>query len=197
VLVAGGAARATTISGLIAAAKATPAALTFGSTGVGTGTHIALEVFNRAAGIKAVHVPARQNQSIADVITSAVEGRIAYTMAPISFALPHINGGKILALGVSGTRRSPLLPAVPTISEAGVADYNFPIWYGVWAPVGTPAAMADKLAADFARALDHRDMTAWLATHGADRIQMTRTEFARFVLSETERAKQILGAAAR
>jgi len=197
VLVAGSSVRVTTISGLIASAKAKPGALTFGSTGVGTGTHLALAAFNRTAGIEAVHVPAQEDQSIADVIMSAMEGRVAYTMAPISFALPHIHSGRMLALGVSGMRRSPLLRDVPTISEAGVADYNFPIWYGVWAPAGTPTAIADKLAADFARALDTPDMTAWLAKHGADRMQMTRFEFARFVLSETERAKQILGATVR
>jgi tripartite-type tricarboxylate transporter receptor subunit TctC len=94
---------------------------------------------------------------------------------------------------VSGARRSSLLPEVPTIAEAGVAGFDYPIWYGVWAPAGTPAAVVNKLAKDIARVLP--EMRDWLREHGADSMSMTPAEFARFVLAESESAAQIIKAA--
>jgi tripartite-type tricarboxylate transporter receptor subunit TctC len=84
---------------------------------------------------------------------------------------------------------------VPTTAEAGVAGFDYPIWYGVWTPVGTPAGVVDKLAKDIARALAAPDLREWLTKHGADPMSMTQPEFARFVLSERERAVRIIEAA--
>jgi tripartite-type tricarboxylate transporter receptor subunit TctC len=193
VLVAGKEAGLTTVGGLIAAAKAQPGALTCGSTGTGTGTHLLVETFNLAAGIRAVHMPAGPADAIADVIARTVAGRTAYMMAPISFALPHIRDGKLVALGVTSTRRSSLLPEVPTIAEAGVAGFDYPIWYGVWAPADTPAVVVNKIAKDIARAM--LEMRDWLAEHGAEQMSMTQAEFARFVLGESESAARIVTAA--
>lgn len=101
---------------------------------------------------------------------------------------------RLRALGVTTKRRSPLLPEVPTIAEAGVAGLDYPIWYGVWVRAGTPASVVDKLARDIARVLAAPDLREWLAKHGADPISMTQPEFARFVLSESERAVGIIKA---
>ena len=90
-------------------------------------------------------------------------------------------------------RRSSLLPAVPTIEKAGVAGFDYPIWYGLWAPTGTPAVVINKLAEDIARAMP--ELRDWLAEHGADPMSMTQAEFARFVLSESEDAARIIKAA--
>jgi len=195
VLVAGKLTGITTISGLVAAAKAKPGQLKFGSTGVGTGSHLGIEKFNLAAGIKAVHVPARQGEAIADTIANAVAGGTDYLLAPIQLALVDIRAGRLCPLGVSTKKRSSLLPEVPTIAEAGVADFDYPIWYGVWTPAGTPAGVVDKLAKDIARALAAPDLREWLAKHGADPMNMTQPEFARFVLSESESAARIIKAA--
>ena len=192
VLVAGKPAGVTTVGELIAAAKAKPGELKFGSAGVATGTHVGVEKFNQAAGIKALHVPALPTDSNANTIANAIAGRTTYYMAPISLALPAIHDGKLVALGVTTARRSTLLPEVPTIAEAGVAGFDFPIWYGIWAPAGTPAAVVDKLAKDIARALAAPEMRDWLAKHGADPMSMTQPEFARFVLSESENAARII-----
>ena len=121
--------------------------------GVGTGTHLGAEKFNLAAGIKTVHVPAGRNDAIADVVARTIAGDTTYMFAPIEITLPHIREGRLRALGVSSARRSSLLPEVPTIAEAGVAGFNFPIWYGIWAPAGTPAGVVDKLAKDIGRVL--------------------------------------------
>ena len=116
-------------------------------------------------------------------------------MAPIQLALADIRAGKLRALGVTTKKRSSLLPEVPTIAEAGVAGFDYPIWYGVWVPAGTPAGVVDKLAKDIARVLAAPDLRDWLAKHGADPMSMTQPEFARFVLSESENAARIVEAA--
>lgn len=194
-LVAGKSAGVTTVGELIAAAKAKPGELKFGSAGIGTGTHVGVEKFNQAAGIKALHVPALPTDSNADTIANAIAGRTTYYMAPISLALPAIRDGKLVALGVSTARRSTLLPEVPTIAEAGVAGFDFPIWYGIWAPAGTPAGVVDKLAKDIARALAGPDLRDWIAKHGGEPMSMTQPEFARFVQSESESAARLIKAA--
>ena len=195
VLVTGKMTGIATISELAAAAKAKPGQLKFGSTGMGTGSHLGVEKFNLAAGIKAVHVPARMRDAIADSIANTVAGRTDYLLAPIQLALVDIVVGRLRPLGVSTMKRSSLLPLVPTIAEAGVAAFDYPIWYGVWAPAGTPAGVVDKLAKDIARALATPDLREWLAKHGADLMNMTQPEFARFVVSESESAARIIEAA--
>jgi tripartite-type tricarboxylate transporter receptor subunit TctC len=195
VLVAGKSSGIATLSELIAAARAKPGELKFGSTGLGTGTHLGLEKFNLEAGIKAVHVPAKAGDAIADVITNTVAGGATYMLAPIQLALADIRAGKLRPLGVTTTNRSNLLPEVPTIAEAGVPGFDYPIWYGVWVPAGTPAGVVDKLAKDIARVLAAPDLRIWLEEHGAARMSMTQPAFARFVLKEAESAERIIKAA--
>jgi tripartite-type tricarboxylate transporter receptor subunit TctC len=195
VLVAGKLAGITTVGELLVAANAKPGQLRFGSTGMGTGSHLGVEKFNLAAGIKAVHVPARPGEGIADTIANTVAGRTDYLLAPIQLALVDIRAGNLIALGVTTKKRSSLLPEVPTIAEAGVAGFDYRIWYGVWAPAGTPAGVVDKLAKDIARVLAAPELTDWLAKHGAELMSMTQPEFERFVLSERDNAAAIVKAA--
>jgi tripartite-type tricarboxylate transporter receptor subunit TctC len=195
VLVAGKSSGITSVRGLIAAAKAKPGELKFGSTGVGTGTHLGIEKFNLEAGIRAAHVPAQPGEAITDVIANAVAGRTTYMMAPIQLALVDIRAGNLRALGVTTKKRSPLLPEVPTIAEAGVSGFDYPIWYGVWVPAGTPPGVVDKLAKDIARTLATPEVRDELVKHGADPMSMSQPEFARFVLTESESAARIIKAA--
>lgn len=193
VLVAGKSAGITTVGELIAAARANPDQLRFASTGPGTGTHFGAVKFNYEVGIKVVDVPPQTAAGIAGVLAGTVEGRTTYMFAPISaVALPLIHDGKLIALGVSTARRLNLLPDVPTIAEAGVAGFDFPIWYGMWAPAGTPAAVIDKLGRDIAQVIAGPDLTEWLVKHGADTMNMTRPEFAKFVQDESEAATQLM-----
>ncbi len=192
VLVAGKWTGITTIGELIAAAKAKPGNLKFGSAGLGTGTHLGAEKFNLDTGIKALHVP---GDTMPQAIADTVAGRTTYMIAPISYAMGDIRTGKLRALGVTTKKRSSLLPEVPTIAEAGVPGFDYPIWYGVWVPAGTPAAVVDKLAKDIARVLAAPELRAWLEEHGAERMSMTQPEFARFVLEESESAKRVVKAA--
>jgi tripartite-type tricarboxylate transporter receptor subunit TctC len=194
-LVAGKAAGATTVGELIAAARTKPGQLRFASTGLGTATHLAAIKFNLAAGIKAFEVLPRPDDVIADVLAGTIEGRTTYMFAPISITLPPIHDGKLFPLGVGTAQRSTLLPEVPTIAEAGVTGFDFPFWYGIWVPAGTPAQIVDKLANDIARALVEPDMRDWLAKHGAVPMKMTQPEFARFVQTESETAARLIESA--
>jgi tripartite-type tricarboxylate transporter receptor subunit TctC len=195
VLVTGKATGVTTVGGLVAAAKAKPGELKFGSTGIATGTHVGVEKFNQAAGIKALHVPPSPNDSNADTIANAIARRFTYYLVPIPLALPHIRDDKLVALGVSTARRSTLLPEVPTIAEASVARFDFPIWYGIWVPAGTPTGVIDKLANDIGRVLAGPDLREWIAKHGGEPMSMTQPEFVRFVESESEGAARLMKAA--
>jgi tripartite-type tricarboxylate transporter receptor subunit TctC len=195
VLVTGKSGGIHTVRELVTAAKAMPGNLKFGSAGIGTGTHLGVEKLNIAADIKAVHVPAKPGEAITDIVASMVAGRAAYMMAPIPLVMADIRAGRLRALGVSTKGRSNLLPEVPTIAEAGVAGFDYPIWYGIWAPAGTPAKVVEKVAKDIARALGAPDVRASLAKDAADPVSMTQPEFVRFVLSEAENAKRIVEAA--
>ena len=195
VLVAGKPAGVTTVGELIAAARAKPGELKFASTGIGTATHLGAVKFNLATGIKALEVLPQPSDAIADVLAGTIEGRTTYMFAPISITLAPIRDGKLLPLGVSTTQRSTLLPEVPTIAQAGVAGFDFPLWYGIWVRAGTPTEIVDKLAEDVARALAGPGMREWLAKHGAVPMKMTQPEFARFVQSESETAARLIKSA--
>ncbi len=195
VLVAGKSAGVATVGELIAAAKAKPGEFKYAFAGIGTGTHLGVLKFNLEAGIKAVGVPPLPTDATADVIAGTIEGRTAYMIAPISLALSAIREGKLIALAVTTARRSTLLPEVPTIAQAGVAGFDFPIWYGIWAPAGTPTGVTDKLAQDIGRVLDAPDLRDWVAKHGGEPMSMTQLQFARFVQSESESAARLIKAA--
>jgi tripartite-type tricarboxylate transporter receptor subunit TctC len=195
VLVAGKSAGLTSVSDLVALAKSKPGALKFGSTGVGTATHIGALKFNLAAGIKVIHLPPAPSDSNADMITNLIAGRMTYCIVPISLVLPRLRDGSLVALGVTTTRRSTLLPEVPTIMEAGIASFDFPIWYGIWVRSGTPAAVIDQLARNFTSVLLEPDMRDWIVQHGGEPMKMTQPEFARFVVSESESAAAIIKSA--
>jgi tripartite-type tricarboxylate transporter receptor subunit TctC len=143
-----------TVAELIAAAKARPGQLKFGSAGQGTGTHLGAEKFNLEAGIKLMHVPT----GVAEAMADTIDGRVTYWLSPISLALPHIHEGRLLALAVSSARRSSQLPGIPTVAEAGLAGFDYAIWYGMWAPAATPADVVNKIASDITRVLATPDL---------------------------------------
>ena len=194
VLVVGRAVGISSLSELISAAKGRPGAMTFGSTGEGTGTHIGTEELNLMAGIKAAHVPAGPGDSIAEVVAGVASGAIDYVMLPISMATTGIAAGTLTALGVTTAKRSPALPGVPAISEVGVAGYDFPIWYGVWAPADTPNMVVERLARDITAAVSEPVVHDWLVNHGMSPLRMTPRDFTDFVRVEKLRAERIIQA---
>ncbi len=131
-----------TVGDLVAAAKAKPGALNFSSVGVGSATHLSAERFRFSAGVEAVHVPFKGG---AEAMTEVMAGRIDFFFGPIGLVLPHIRDGKLTALVVNGARRAAALPDVPTTLEAGFADAEYPIWFGLFLPAKTPRDVVDKL----------------------------------------------------
>ena len=138
VVVAGPRAGVCSLEELIRSANARRGRLRFGSTGVGTGTHIGTELLNRAIGINATHVPADSRDAISDVVAKVINGTTDYAMLPISAAAEPLAAGDLVALGVTTAQRSPALPEALTLAEAGASGYDFPIWYGAWARADTP-----------------------------------------------------------
>ena len=174
---------------LIAAAKAKPGEVTYGSAGIGSGAHFNAEKFRIAAGIELLHIPYKGG---AEAINDTVAGRLAFTFNTVTLALPYIRDGRLLVLGVSSTQRSSLLPEVPTIAESALPGFEFTFWNGLWAPTGTPPAVVEKIASDLAQIVSTADVRERLAKLGAEPMAMAPAEFARFVRSETEAAERIV-----
>lgn len=192
VLVAGKSSGAGSVAELIAAAKARPGELNYGSAGIGSGTHFTAEKFRLAAGIEATHVPAKGGpEANADVIS----GRVAYWFRPVAAALPHVREGRVRALGVSTARRSTLMPDVPTIAESNVAGFDSTFWVGLWAPATTPLDVIEQISSAVARALSFEDLRERLLKLGAEPMILKRAEFARFVEDELQEAARLVKAA--
>lgn len=147
---------------------------------------------NRDLGIAAVHTPPAATDAITDVIAGTAAGHTTYAMLPIPPAAAYLHDGGLVALGVSTARRSRLLPDVPPLTQAGVAGFDFPIWYGIWAPARTPAGIVRTLARDITDTLATPELSEWLTQHDADPMHMSPAEFGAFVVSEAERAAVLL-----
>ena len=181
-----------TVADLVAAAKAKPGALNFGSAGTGSGTHINGEKFRLAAGVDVVHIPYKGTP---EALTDTMTGRITYFFSPISAALPHIKEGKLVALGVSTAKRSSVLPNVPTIAESGLPGFDYNLWVGLFAPAGTPADVIEKIARDVGRAIATPEVTERLTALGAEAMPMTPADFTRFVGMEIDESGKVIKAA--
>jgi tripartite-type tricarboxylate transporter receptor subunit TctC len=181
-----------TLMDLVNAAKAKPNAINFASAGVGSGTHLNLEKFVSAAGIKVTHVPYKGTP---EVISNLLSGSVDCYWGPISATLPQITGGKLRALAVSTPRRSSQLPDVPTTGEAGVHNADAPLWFGIWAPKGTPPQITNKISADVRRALADPEVKSKLGALGNDVMDMSPAEFAKFNKDEIESYSKIIKAA--
>jgi tripartite-type tricarboxylate transporter receptor subunit TctC len=192
VLVVAPSAGVKSVSELIAAAKAKPGQLNFASSGTGTGTHFTAEKFKLMAGIDVIHIPYKGGP---EAMTDVMAGRITYWIPSIGTALPFIQGGRLLALGVSSRQRSAALPTVPTLAESGLAGFDDALWFGLWAPAGTPAPVVSKLAQDIAHALAAPDLRERLVSNVAEPMNMTPVEFAGFIRSETDAAARVIKAA--
>ncbi len=181
-----------TVAELIALAKQKPGQLNFASAGTGSGTHINAEKFKLAAGIDVVHIPYKGTP---EALNDTLAGRVTYFFSPISAALPNIREGKLLALGVSTSKRSSALPNVPTIAEAGLPGFDYNLWVGVFAPAGTPPEIVDKINKDIDRVVQLPDVRERFANLGAEAMPMTPAEFRKFVQAEIDDSAKVIKAA--
>jgi tripartite-type tricarboxylate transporter receptor subunit TctC len=192
VLIVGPATGWKTLADFLGAAKAKPGELNFSSAGLGSGTHLNLEKLMLMTGTKVTHVPYKGTP---EAIGDTIAGRVCCYFAPITAAVPHVTGGKAVALGVSTTKRSALLPDVPTIAEAGVPGFEYNLWVGLWGPPGMPADVAAKINKDVQAALASPDVRERLQKLGAEPMQMTIPEFTQFVQHEIADSQRIIQAA--
>lgn len=180
---------AKTLKEFIQLARSSPGKLNFGSGGVGTTTHLASEMLKSLAGIKMVHVPFK---GTGQAMLGLIGGQIDMLVIAVPPTLPQIQAGKVRPLAVLSDRRATALPNVPTSKEAGVANYEVPIWYGILAPAGTPAAIITTLNQELTKALTSADLRERLAAVDVEPMTSTPEQFASFIKSETVRYAKVI-----
>jgi tripartite-type tricarboxylate transporter receptor subunit TctC len=178
---------------LLAEARANPGRINFSSAGVGSGTHFAAEIFKALAQIDVVHIPFK---GIPEALTEVMTGRVQFFMAPIANSVAQVKDGRLVGLGVSSLSRDPLLPDLPTISEAGLPGYESELWFGLLAPAATPPAVMARLNDEIARILRDADTRARWAPIGISPRASTPQEFDRLIGTEVALFSRIARAAA-
>jgi len=169
---------------LIALAKAKPDALSFGSSGVATGTHLSAELLKVLTGVQMVHVPYGGS---AQAVTDLLAGRIQLLFSPVSTVIQHVREGKLVALATTEAKRAAIAPDIPTMTEAGLPGFDTGLWFGLLAPAGTPREAIDKLARAVNEAVKTDEVAKALAPQGIDLLGGTPDEFARYIDSEMKR----------
>ncbi len=180
------------LADFIALAKKEPGKLTYGSAGVGTNPHMAMELLKSMAAIDVQHIPYR---GVAPALTDILGGRISGMIVNMISAKPHVDAGTLRALAVSALQRTPSLPEIPTIAEAGVPHYEALQWFGFLAPAGTPADIVAKLQREAAKALRSDDVKTRLEADGADPVGSTSAEFAALIKQELKKWSEVARAA--
>ncbi len=181
-----------TLAAFIAAAKKQPGAIDVGSAGLGTVTHLAIGLFEGRAGVRLNHVPYRGG---APMLQDLLAGQIATAFVLVSAVAGHVKSGKLRALAVASRRREALLPDVPTMHDAGLADFRMTTWFGLFAPARTPDAVLDRLHGAVQEALADDGVKRLWREQGAKVEPESRADFARFVARDTARWTAIAKAA--
>jgi tripartite-type tricarboxylate transporter receptor subunit TctC len=177
------------LAALIAAARAAPERITYGTGGIGSAPHFATAAFAEAAGLRLLHVPFR---GAGEAVTNVLSRQVDLVMVSLGSALGHVQGGALRVLAMSGAQRAAVLPAVPTFREAGLRNFGpngegVVNWSGLAAPAGTPEPVINRLQAEVARALAAEDMRAFLASIASEPGGMPPAAFAALIAEETAR----------
>jgi tripartite-type tricarboxylate transporter receptor subunit TctC len=180
------------VQDLLDAARARPGAYSYGTGGSGTGTHMSAERFRLSAAINAVQVPYKGSP---EVLVEIISGRIDWSVLPLSTTIGHIREGRIQALALSAKRRSPQLPELPTLAEAGLKDADFPFWVGMFVPARVPRPVVRRLYEETARAMQLPEVRDRLTKLGAEIVSMTPEQFDAYVKAQAEVAAAIVKAA--
>jgi len=167
---------------LVTLAKAKPGELTYGSAGNGSSNHLSGELFRTSAAIQITHIPYKGS---APALVDLLGGRLSMMFDTIAQQTQNIAANKVQALAVTGPKRSPLLPNVPTAQEAGLKGFDVTIWYGVLAPRGTPAPVVERLQREMAAVMATDEMKKRMEADGAEARSTTPAEFAALIKSDT------------
>lgn len=177
------------VNGLIALAKAKPDQLLYGASGIGSGPHMATELFKQMAGIKMTGV---LYPGSAQTVTDLIAGRIQVMFSPASTVLGFIQQGSVKALATSEAKRASVAPDLPTISEAALPGFDTGVWFGILAPTGTPTPIIDNISKATNEALKDPKVLKQLNTQGLDALGGSPEDFRRFIRSETERWARVI-----
>ena len=177
------------ISQLIALARSKPGQINYASGGIGNATHLAVELFKTMAGINIVHLP---YQGAGPAMVALIAGESQMAIANLTAAFPHITSGKLVALAVTSSKRSGLLPQLPTVSESGVPGYEVTAWFGIVAPKGVPREAVSRLNTSMVKGLLLPRMRTLLEKEGAEPVGSAPDAFAAFVWSETTKWTQVI-----
>lgn len=177
------------LKALIEAAKAKPGELAYASAGMGTSTHLAAEYLTGLAGVRMIHVPFKGSP---EALQDVLGGRSAFYLAPVNVGIGLVKEGKLTPLGMSTTSRAEVLPEVPTLIEQGLSGYDVTLWFGMWAPAGTPTALVQKLNAAVNAIVQEPPVREQFAKLGLQPAPMKPEEFGKFVRSEIEMYKRIV-----
>lgn len=175
---------AKTLRQFIDLAKASPGKLNFGSGGTGTTNHLANELLKHLEKINLVHVPYK---GVTQAMVAMMSGEVDEVVMPVSTALPQIKAGKVRPLAVLTEKRIPSLPNVPTGIEAGVPNFTMPLWYGMFAPAGTPRDIVDRLNRELTKALESKELTGTLAAMGVEPWPGTAEQLGELLRTDMER----------
>jgi tripartite-type tricarboxylate transporter receptor subunit TctC len=173
-----------TAADLVQAAKARPGKLNYASPGVGTPHHMSMELLKQTAGVYLTHIPYR---GTAQAVTDLLGGQVDAMFLPIHVALPHVKSGRLVALGIGSDKRHPLLPDLPTLKEAHAGDVNVDMWFGIFAPPGTPPDQVQKLNHELRDILASPEVRTAFSTQGMDPASSTPEEFRRLVARDADR----------
>ena len=176
---------------LIAAAKAKPGEILYGSSGNGTSPHLSGELFNLMAGVKLVHIPYKGSPQ---AVTDLLSGRVQVMFSPASTVLPHIKAGTLQALASTGLQRAAVAPDLPTVAESGLAGFETSVWFGLVAPAATQAEIADRLNRETVRVLAAPLLKAQFAAQGIDTMGGTREQIAAYFRQETDKWARVVQA---
>ena len=177
---------------LVQLAKQKPGAVNFGTGGVGSSSHLAVELFRNLAGVTFNHVPYK---GAGPALIEVIAGQIDFMIATMPSAVPHVRSARVRALGISTLKRSAELPEVPTIAESGLPGYEYVAWFGLFAPAATPAALLARIHGLHQDAVNSKDLRAKFAAEGLETQMTTAREFRAMLVTETARWKKIIDAA--
>jgi len=181
-----------TTADMIKAAKAKPKSINFAFAGVGSGTHLNTVKFALDAGIQFTDVAYKGS---GEVIIDIMGGRVDAYFSPIAAVISYVQTGKVRAVAISTGKRSNQLPNVPTMAESGLPGFSYALWFGLWAPTGTPAPIVNKIAKDFTRALEDKPTVDKLTTLGNELNIMTPAQFSKYVREQIQEFAKIVKAA--
>jgi tripartite-type tricarboxylate transporter receptor subunit TctC len=175
--------------GLLALARARPGQVQYGSSGNGSVGHVGVELLEMMAAVRMQHIPYK---GTAPMLVDVMNGQLTFTFASALGVMPHVKSGRLRAIAVTSGKRSPALPDMPTIAEAGVPGYEMILWYGLVGPAGIPSDIVQRLNAEIGKVLRDPEISTKLANQGVDASPSSPQQFAQLIASELKKYAKVV-----